>query len=427
MASIQLCTALANLVDGIDLGLFPSTFKYLETELHFTPAELGMLSMMGSLASCLSSVIWGCIADSYNRKRVFVVSTAMLGLMTLGTSRVDSFWSMAWMRIAAGFFVAAALPITQSLVAEAVPKNGLGVAFGTLAFASHLSGAGAAQLAARLSWRTAYRVMGTGTLGLSLFIWTFMPDVDAGVSRGASKLSLREWLNVEATKVRMVFQKRTFLALLAGGIVGCVPWNALSFSMMYFQSFGFSATDVGNMMALQGVGRAMGSYMGGYLGDVLAAKSPLHGRAFMAQITISFGMLVLLFPLYLLPWSTEYYNSYAASLFLFGFVSTWCNPGVDRPLWAELVHPDSRGTIVAWWTFIAGSFGSICGAPLVGWLAQAVLGYRPGGGQNTEALSEALLLCTMLPWALCFVAYSAIHCTYQFDVPQAKQKKVEQG
>lgn len=435
MASIRLCAAAAHLVDGIDLGLFPSILKSLETEFTLTPTQLGLLTMMGSVANCLTMVLWGCLADNFNRKILFVASMAMLGVLTAATTLAYSFWTLAATRIVVGCFASSLLPLTQSLLADASAGGDFGVAFGLLAMASQLSGAIAALLAGWVgNWRSAYFSMGIATLFLSLCMSVLMPDPDssegaavtkaglprarAGFRRGAGSGSWGDWFAGEMAKVRGIFRRRTFLALLAGGVVGNIPWQALQFLMLFLASMGFTGSQVGIIMTFCGVGKALGSYTGGMLGDELARRSPLHGRALVAQATIASGAFALLVPLRMLPWSPEYFQSYCVSLFVFGFVSTWCAPAVDRPLWAELVAPESRGTVVAWWTFFAGTLGSACGTPIVGAIAEHHLHYRLGplnDRENVAALSQALVMCTFVPWVLCFCAYSMIHYTYEKD------------
>lgn len=52
---------------------------------------------------------------------------------------------------------------------------------------------------------------------------------------------------------------------------------------------------------------------------------------------------------------------------------------------------------------VAETCGSIFGGPVVGYLSMAV-GYRPKTKEpgNAESLGTAMLVCTMLPWAVCF-------------------------
>ena len=68
---------------------------------------------------------------------------------------------------------------------------------------------------------------------------------------------------------------------------------------------------------------------------------------------------------------------------------------------------------------------SFAGAPSVGWLAETIYGYRMPSGRaaatseashaNADALARALLVCTMVPWSLCFLCYTALHLTYPND------------
>lgn len=208
----------------------------------------------------------------------------------------------------------------------------------------------------------------------------------------------------------------TFLALLFGGVVGCIPWSALSFLMMYLQNLGFSATSAASLLAVMSVGRICGSLLGGILGDWFASRWPLHGRALVGQMSIALGAVPLYWVLRCCPHSGSSYSLLAAALFSFSLLALWCNPGVDRPLWSELVPPDSRGKIIGWWRTVAETCGSIFGGPVVGYLSMAV-GYRPKTKEpgNAESLGTAMLVCTMLPWAVCFCCYSAIHITYPKD------------
>jgi hypothetical protein len=56
-----------------------------------------------------------------------------------------------------------------------------------------------------------------------------------------------------------------------------------------------------------------------------------------------------------------------------------------------------------------------CGAPIVGWLAERLGFAREGGGDRTdmqraEALGDAIVICTAVPWALCCLLFSGEKC-----------------
>eukprot|EP00439_Symbiodinium_sp_Y106_P050361 s554_g6.t1 len=399
------------LVDEIDIGLLAASFMQLEKEFGFAPDVLGKLLMARGLANSLSGVVWGSLADRMDRKRLMVSSMMLAGIFTMLTPQLTTLKGFFATQMSIAFFAAAAVPVTQSLVSEKVEATNRGVAFASLAMCSGFSCSAAALLAGVLSWREAYRIMGAATISLALCLLAAFPAECRPTER-----TLEGALATEMEQLGAIFRIPTFRALLLGGLVGCIPWNALSFMMMFLEDLGFDSSHAAVLLAVMSVGRILGCLLGGILGDYMARVSPLHGRAFVAQLSIVLGMAPLYWVLCCYSHSSRSPFSLASALFTFSLLATWCNPGVDRPLWSELATPDCRGKIIAWWTAIAQSFGSVFAGPVVGYICVGVLGYQPGaeGGRraNAESLGTAMAICTVLPWIVCFGCYSAIHATY---------------
>ena len=345
---------------------------------------------------------------------------AMTSNLEAMTSRLDVHTD------ALSLFAAAVVPVSQSLVSENVPETGRGKAFSILAMCAGLAGSASAFLYGMFTWQFAYRIMGRITLMLAIWIFIIFPaDAREKPQRGSF---VRE-LGSEMEQLKKILSIPSFWALLLGGLVGCIPWNALSFTMMYLQSLGFSATHAASLLTVMSVGKIAGSLLGGLLGDRLASWWPLHGRAFVGQMSILLGAIPLCWVLRPHSYQTDQKDQadespdsliqIAVALFLFSLLAVWCQPGVFRPLWSELVPAESRGKIIGWWRCMAGSCGAILGGPMVGYMSMMFLGYKPRKQDidieqesNAESLGTAMLLCTMLPWALCFCCYSAIHFTY---------------
>ncbi|CAE7545354.1 gudP [Symbiodinium necroappetens] len=402
----------------------------LEKEFGFAPDVLGKLLMARGLANSLSGVVWGSLADRLDRKRIMVASMMLAGIFTMLTPQLTTLQGFFATQMSIAFFAAAAVPVTQSLVSEKVEATDRGVAFASLAMCSGFSCSAAALLAGVLSWREAYRIMGAATISLALCLLVAFP----AECRPASERTLEGALATEMEQLWTIFRIPTFRALLLGGVVGCIPWNALSFMMMFVEDLGFDSSHAAVVLAVMSVGRILGCLLGGILGDYMARVSPLHGRAFVAQLSIILGMAPLYWVLRCYSHSSRSPSSLASALFTFSLLATWCNPGVDRPLWSELVSPNCRGKIIAWWTAIAQSFGSVFAGPVVGYICVGVLGYQPGaegsGGSrraNAESLGTAMAICTMLPWIVCFGCYSAIHATYPSDRHRADRISVGLG
>lgn len=91
-------------------------------------------------------------------------------------------------------------------------------------------------------------------------------------------------------------------------------------------------------------------------------------------------------------------------------------------VFAEIVPPHLRNLVYAFdRSFEMGI--SALGAPLVGVLAERWFGWESSSQRettgadlkNAQALSNALLLCMVVPWFLSFVCYSGLHITYPRD------------
>ena len=84
---------------------------------------------------------------------------------------------------------------------------------------------------------------------------------------------------------------------LVQGIVGSTPWNALVFLTLYMQTIGMSDRSASLLVSLFLGGSALGGLLGGWLGDVAAARLPNTGRIAVCQFSVFIGvpLSILLF------------------------------------------------------------------------------------------------------------------------------------
>ena len=201
------------------------------------------------------------------------------------------------------------------------------------------------------------------------------------------------------------------------------------------QSLGFSSERAGVIMALGSFGGFFGSLLGGWLGDVAARRSPLHGRLFVAQLSVLGGM-----PLWawmLNPGVAGHgLRSALAAIFTFYLVATWAGVAANRPICAELVSDlGERAQIVSVWLLVEGFTNALLGAPLVGRLTM-LFGYRlqkrdgAGGAEvdtqlnpeNADALSRAMVSTGFVFWLACLLCWCAMHLTFPADKQRAQRK-----
>mmetsp|Transcript_56241 Transcript_56241/g.131737 ORF Transcript_56241/g.131737 Transcript_56241/m.131737 type:complete len:452 (+) Transcript_56241:106-1461(+) len=413
-ARMKFCLLAACFADGVDLGLFPASFRAMERDMEFTPSELGNLCMKTGLAYCSFSLVWGVLADRMNRKVLLMITSAALAVVMVATAHAESRLWFSFLRIAAGAITAAANPIMQSLISQVVPKEERGNAFGQLILGTIAAGACASGLVAHFAWRSAYLVTGLANAAICALLWVVQPDIQ---SQGELEELSGDTVRVELAKAAALSRIRTFPVLIASGMMGCIPWSALQFLQLYFESIGHSTGVAASLITFLAIGKAIGAWLGGIIGDCVACRMPRHGRAFIAQTTVLLGIVTMWVLLRWCPQDPSYFRTTALASFLFGLTSTWAGPAVDRPIWSELA-PDNSAMAMAVWTFIAGAFSSLMGAPIVGWVADSVLGYKEvenDNASNAAALGTALLICTVGPWMVCFLFYSLVHVTYPLD------------
>ena len=71
---------------------------------------------------------------------------------------------------------------------------------------------------------------------------------------------------------------------LLQGICGSIPWVALVFLTLYLQLIGMSDANASGLVATFLLCTAFGGLMGGWIGDVAAARNPQHGRIAVTQV-----------------------------------------------------------------------------------------------------------------------------------------------
>jgi MFS family permease len=253
-----------------------------------------------------------------------------------------------------------------------------------------------------------------------------------------------------AVDIARVLRIPTFQVIVAQGVVGSFPWQALVFLLLWLQLLGFSDGTAAALVAIFQAGVAVGGLLGGAVADRAARAFPERGRVMVAQFSVASGLpLVLLLFRGLPAWSWAASSSaadaadasllaappsawpYALCLLLLGLLCSWCGAGVNSPIFAELVPDDLRSTIFAFDRSFESALAA-CAAPVVGFLAERRYGFSGKLSEDkamndplvrrgdARALGSSLLLCTALPWTACLCFYTALYRTYPRDKRRAR-------
>lgn len=113
------------------------------------------------------------------------------------------------------------------------------------------------------------------------------------------------------------------------GILGSTPWNALVFLTLYAQTIGMSDANASLLVSVFLGCTAIGGFLGGWLGDLAAAKFPNFGRIAVCQFSVLIGV-----PLSLLLMKVQTLQPLSKTSLL---AQDLCRPAVFR--WNGLMNP----------------------------------------------------------------------------------------
>src|SRR5690606_7605170 len=132
------------------------------------------MGVMG-LTSALASVLLGRAGDRFGTRPILLVSIVLSGLLYLPQAGVQSVGQLILLQAVFGLAVGGALPTANAIVAHLTPPERRGAIYGFTAAATSLGGfvgpLGGASLAAAISIRATFLVMGALLLVIGLWAW----------------------------------------------------------------------------------------------------------------------------------------------------------------------------------------------------------------------------------------------------------------
>ena len=127
---------------------------------------------------------------------------------------------------------------------------------------------------------------------------------------------------------------------------------------------------------------------------------------------------------------------YGALLLVMGATISWAAPACNNPIFAEIVPPHLRNLVYAFDRSFEMAIAAMA-APLVGILAEQLFGFSGAAAKGGEvgadlskarALGNALVVCMIVPWFLCFVFYTgtcAVPCALAAFVFRSRSNKCQ--
>jgi MFS transporter, ACS family, glucarate transporter len=258
--------AAVNVLSYVDRVCISLVAPRLQADLHFGPAQMGIIFGAFSLAYALFQAPWGAIADKRGARRIVAIAILAWSTCTGLTAVAWNFLSMIAIRFLFGFSEAAISPTVASGFRRVVPVSRRSTAFGFFLAGGRVGGALAPYItlfvALRYGWRAVFVVLAaTGVLAVLVWLAAVPQELDRYETEGGSSgYSLHKVLCIP------------LFALLAVSFSYTMMWQfyVTWFPTYLVQSRGFSMQLVARYAGLPFLLGLFSSWAGGVLSDVMA-------------------------------------------------------------------------------------------------------------------------------------------------------------
>ena len=364
---------LLNVMNFVDRQLLASFANWIVPDLGLTNTEFGLLTgLIFIFFYSVAGVFMGVLADRVNRTRLIAAGLALWSALTALSGMAKGFVSLAIPRLFIGIGESIMTPTAMSLLADRFPSSRLGFASGVYYMGVPIGVAASlfvvAYLEPLLGWRGCFYALGGVGLVLAAIMF-FMKETprkhetEAPAKKEAEKadqsgkaLTEIERPSVKEMLVTLVQAFRSSPALLMtvlGGVAFHFVLGAATFEQLWFvQERGFDRSEIAELSGwLAFAGGIAGNLFGGIGGDWFLRKTGMGRPMFLFWI-----MLVLT------PISLYYRVIDPTSLFFLfgifiGYFQLGCFYGPTFATVQELVPPQIRGTLVAFYILSLNFFG----------------------------------------------------------------------
>ena len=357
---------LLNVMNFVDRQLLASFANWIVPDLGLTNTQFGLLTgLIFIFFYSVAGVFMGVLADRVNRSRLIAAGLALWSALTALSGMAKGFVSLAIPRLFIGVGESIMTPTAMSLLADRFPSSRLGFASGVYYMGVPIGVAMSlfvvAYLEPLLGWRGCFYAL--GGLGLVLAaIMFFMKEtprrheVEAQKRQAETEAAAIERPSVKEMLAILVAAFKRSPALLMtvlGGVAFHFVLGAATFEQLWFvQERGFDRTEIAELSGwLAFAGGIAGNLFGGAGGDMFLRRTGMGRPMFL------FWIMLILTPISLYYRVVEPTSMFFLFGIFIGYFQLGCFYGPTFATVQELVPPQIRGTVVAFYILSLNFFG----------------------------------------------------------------------
>ncbi|CAL8071526.1 unnamed protein product [Orchesella dallaii] len=375
----------------------------------------------------VAGVMWGVIADRFNRVHLLGIATIAFSLAISGTAFATQYWHLVLFRMALAAGEAACSPLAAGIIGDVFPQDKRALAMGFFNWGIYIGYGTSFAVGTYITdrtifdekWRTSFLISGVpGVIIGILFMLTvteprknkrsFSPspsDETSSIDNNESISTITKTGEIEekktyATNPKKLETENVLIALIKRpeililGLAACIRHSA-GFcwgynSALYFQTY-YPDYDAGWWLTGISIGGgAIGSVCGGYLSDRLVNRLGISARALVLAGSQLISVPFTVGLLYLEP-------PYAFLSLLIGYITSEMWFGVMYAILVELVPANYRSTAVGLALFVINNVGG--NLPIVVDPLSSVTDYRTA----IAILYPGALLTSSILFFLCWI------------------------
>jgi predicted MFS family arabinose efflux permease len=259
------------------------TIGMIEEEFGVSDAQIGLVGAIFTVIGALISLVWGYLADKFNRKNLLLYSVLVGEIPCLMTAFSGSFSQLFLWRALTGIGVGASFPIVYSLVADMFDEVSRGkiVAFLTSAISigNILGMVIGGFVGPSFGWRIPFVIVSLPNVFLTIAAFFVLKEPKRGAfEKGIGELVRAGYTYPKIPKFRdyaKLVTIKTNLFLFLQGILGTVPWGAIPYFLVeYFRRERGLSVEIATIVFLVfGLGNILGTVVGGWIGTKLYKRS----------------------------------------------------------------------------------------------------------------------------------------------------------